>query len=418
MPLILKINLTKNKKTKMKTTQLRFNRISILLSLTALSLLPLISNAQLKVLANGNVGMGTTNPITKLNIETAGSNDGIRMTQTSTTAASLNLNASTGHQWTLFSKGTGNTGEGTNFSIYDWTTGFNRIYILGSNGNVGIGTINPGAYKLYVNGNFNVNGTATCNSGAWTSDQQFKTTIDSISEALPIINQLKPRSFYFDTTNVYGLSFSNKKQYGLIAQDVEQVLPELVTSTTKPADVDTLGNVIHPAVTYKSVNYNAFIGIMLQGIKEQNSKNDNLETKTNNQDSIITSLQNQLNALASTINSCCNDNHDNGNHNGHHKATNNQTNVELNDAQTIVLEQNVPNPFAEQTAINYSLPDNTFKAQMLFYNAQGKLIQSTELTQKGKGTLNVFASDLSSGIYTYTLVVDGKIIETKKMVKQ
>jgi hypothetical protein len=46
------------------------------------------------------------------------------------------------------------------------------------------------------------------------------------------------------------------------------------------------------------------------------------------------------------------------------------------------------------------------------------LIQSVELIQKGKGILNVFASDLSSGIYTYTLVVDGQITETKKMVKQ
>ncbi|MES2592930.1 MAG: hypothetical protein V4608_13695 [Bacteroidota bacterium] len=34
------------------------------------------------------------------------------------------------------------------------------------------------------------------------------------------------------------------------------------------------------------------------------------------------------------------------------------------------------------------------------------------------GLGNVFASDLSSGIYTYTLVVDGKVVEAKKMIKQ
>jgi len=82
------------------------------------------------------------------------------------------------------------------------------------------------------------------------------------------------------------------------------------------------------------------------------------------------------------------------------------------------LEQNVPNPFAEQTTINYFLPDNISKAQILFYNAQGKLIQSVDLNERGKGQLNVFASDLSNGIYTYTLVADGKIFETKKMLKQ
>jgi hypothetical protein len=142
-------------------------------------------------------------------------------------------------------------------------------------------------------------------------------------------------------------------------------------------------------------------------------------TKTNNQDLTNSILQDQLNQLQTAINNCCSISRSTP------SPTNNQSqlsikqiDVELTDAQTIVLEQNVPNPFAEQTTINYALPDNTVKAQILFYNAQGKLIQSTELTQKGKGTLNVFASDLSSGIYTYTLLVDGKIIETKKMVKQ
>ena len=69
-----------------------------------------------------------------------------------------------------------------------------------------------------------------------------------------IINQLKPRSFYFDTTNIYGLNFGSAKQYGFIAQDIEQVMPELVSSTTKPTDYDTLGNVVHPSITYKALN--------------------------------------------------------------------------------------------------------------------------------------------------------------------
>ncbi|MFN4233520.1 MAG: T9SS type A sorting domain-containing protein [Bacteroidia bacterium] len=64
------------------------------------------------------------------------------------------------------------------------------------------------------------------------------------------------------------------------------------------------------------------------------------------------------------------------------------------------------------------LPDNVKKAQILFYNAEGKLINSVELSQKGKGQLNVFAVDLSTGIYTYTLVIDGKAIDSKRMIKK
>ena len=69
-------------------------------------------------------------------------------------------------------------------------------------------------------------------------------------------------------------------------------------------------------------------------------------------------------------------------------------------------------------AINYNLTDDVGKAQMLFYNASGNLIQSVELTQRGQGQLNVFAENLTDGMYTYTLVVDGRIFATKKMVKQ
>jgi hypothetical protein len=40
------------------------------------------------------------------------------------------------------------------------------------------------------------------------------------------------------------------------------------------------------------------------------------------------------------------------------------------------------------------------------------------ITAKGKGQLNVYANDLTNGIYSYTLIVDGKVFDTKKMIKQ
>lgn len=82
-----------------------------------------------------------------------------------------------------------------------------------------------------------------------------------------------------------------------------------------------------------------------------------------------------------------------------------------------MLEQNVPNPFAEQTVINYSIPNGVQRAQIHFYNFKGQLINTVEVNEFGNGQLKVFGSDLSSGIYSYTLVADGEIIATKKMVK-
>ena len=67
---------------------------------------------------------------------------------------------------------------------------------------------------------------------------------------------------------------------------------------------------------------------------------------------------------------------------------------------------------------NYSFFSNDIqKAQMIFYDSGGRMIKTVDLDSRGDGQLNVFADDLSNGIYTYALFVDGKIIDTKKMVK-
>ena len=54
-------------------------------------------------------------------------------------------------------------------------------------------------------------------------------------------------------------------------------------------------------------------------------------------------------------------------------------------------------------------------ASIQFYASDGRLIQTSVLNEKGKGELTVYASDLSSGNYSYSLFVDGKKIETKRM---
>ncbi len=170
--------------------------------------------------------------------------------------------------------------------------------VLGSGANVGIGISAP-THKLDVNGSFNVNGIATCTSGAWTSsDQLFKTNIDSINNALTLINQLKPHSFYFDVANSYGLNFPSEKQYGLVAQEVLPILPELVGSTTKGAVYDTTGVIITPVVTYKTINYNAFIAILMKGIQEQQAAIQEDKNKIYQLEQLINSMQVQLDSLS------------------------------------------------------------------------------------------------------------------------
>ena len=93
------------------------------------------------------------------------------------------------------------------------------------------------------------------------------------------------------------------------------------------------------------------------------------------------------------------------------------TDVQLSNRNSIILNQNVPNPFAESTVITYSVPATVQRAQIHFYDMNGILINSVDITERGEGQLNVYGNDLSSGIYTYSLVADGKVVSTKKMMK-
>jgi hypothetical protein len=328
-----------------------------------------------------------------------------------------NLGGNTGFLTNMINVSAGNTGLRVNIANSNPSaTNFGNYITLPS----GIGITNYGIYSSvpaiannwagFFQGNLNVNGTYYQNGGVFTSDQQFKTNINDINDANSIIEQLQPREFYFDTTNSLGMNFSSEKQYGLIAQEVENILPELVGNNSIGATLDSLGNIITPAYNYKTLNYNAFIGILLQAQKESNQT-------INNQDSMINSLQEQINTLHGMITSCCNNNSNTENNSINQNPT---LDVTLSDnVPSIVLDQNVPNPFAEQTTITYTLTEGVKKAQMLFYNIEGKLIQAVELSNTfGKGQMNVFANDLSTGVYTYTLVVDGEIKGTKRMVKE
>lgn len=93
------------------------------------------------------------------------------------------------------------------------------------------------------------------------------------------------------------------------------------------------------------------------------------------------------------------------------------TQVMLSDKNTIVLDQNVPNPFAENTVISYNIPRSFNKAQILFFSYDGKIIKTIDINEPGRNSLNVFANDLSKGMYSYKLVVDGETVDAKKMIK-
>lgn len=90
-------------------------------------------------------------------------------------------------------------------------------------------------------------------------------------------------------------------------------------------------------------------------------------------------------------------------------------NIEL--ANNAVLYQNAPNPFGEGTTIKYFIPDN-MDAQIVFYDNYGNQIKIYKVAENGMGQLNVSATNLAAGVYSYSLIVNGKVVDTKKMLKE
>ena len=132
------------------------------------------------------------------------------------------------------------------------------------------------------------------------------------------------------------------------------------------------------------------------------------------QQTTIDSLMDAVETLATCVNNAnlCNTQSRANNENGEGKV------IELENLNAIILDQNLPNPFAEKTSINYVIPTDVKEAQLLFYDMNGRIIKQVDITERGEGKLTVYGENLQNGVYTYSLIADGKLIATKKMVKQ
>jgi len=246
-------------------------------------------------------------------------------------------------------------------------------------------------YRLYVKGmpggrSAYFNGDAYCTGLFISSDANIKTSINNIDPetASDIIDNLEPKTYYFDTIANSRLNLPSGLQYGLLAQEVERILPSLVENQTAPSTKDSNLNVIEPEFNFKSINYIALVPILLQELKTQKE---------------------MIRQLQETVEGCCNNN-----------SNSSGTKVRLSSESSIVLNQNDPNPFAEETQITFTIPIEIKDAKIIFINNTGRILQTVIINERGNGKINVFAENLSSGIYSYTLIADGKVIDSKKMV--
>jgi len=175
---------------------------------------------------------------------------------------------------------------GTNYGVYGRTnssTGYAGYFVGGRNyfeGNVVIGTISPSSYKLYVNGN----AYKTLGGTTWAtpSDVRLKDIHGDYEYGLSQICKLNPVRFKYKDDNQLGLE-CGKELVGLVAQEVQKVVPEAV------AEADN---------GYLCLNADPIIWGMVNAIKELKAENHELKRQLKVE---TQSLKQRLEVLESSI---------------------------------------------------------------------------------------------------------------------
>ncbi|HTE29485.1 MAG TPA: tail fiber domain-containing protein, partial [Chryseolinea sp.] len=81
-----------------------------------------------------------------------------------------------------------------------------------------------------------------------------------------------------------------------------------------------------------------------------------------------------------------------------------------------ILSQNTPNPFSRDTEIKISLPETTRQASLIIYTLEGKQLKVIPIRDRGNTAVTIPGNEMSHGMYLYTLIVDGRPVDTKRMI--
>lgn len=147
------------------------------------------------------------------------------------------------------------------------------------------------------------------------------------------------------------------KDIGFLAQDVETIIPEAVMT-------DDEGK--------KLINYTAVIPYLVEAIKDLQGQIERLESEKGNNLSV--------------------------------------------EEPTAVLFQNTPNPSHGTTTIPVEISQYATSAFIQICNLHGVQVKKVNIAEKGKSKVQINTSDMKAGIYMYSLIVDNKLISSKRMI--
>lgn len=279
-------------------------------------------------------------------------------------------------------------------------------------GRIGIGTIYPNPeYKCHVAGNLLCtsypanpfyelklkvgNGWPGCEIGAssdilafWTSnlgytsvrasdftvmsDSTVKKNILPIRQPLSRLMEIRPVHYSIEDNKINATTgeiiVQDKQNFGFLSQQIRDLFPE-----AKLTAKDHNGHVL--------LDYNQILPIAVASIQTQQKMIDSLKIE-------MESLKKQLNSNNSTTLSSRN-----------------------------VLNQNSPNPFNESTEIIFSIEEQNFRnASIVIFDLNGLLIKNYTIQNSGDGSIKINGNELKAGMYIYTLIVNQREVDSKRMI--
>lgn len=233
-------------------------------------------------------------------------------------------------------------------------------------------------YAGYFSGDVKATGTIYASSFNTGSDYRLKTNINSLSgkKTLDNVSQMNVVSYNLKqrevllTDSTTALLYPEdspllaNEHFGLIAQELKELYPNLVTEGTDG---------------YLSINYIEIIPLLIQSIQELKSDLDEMkQAKSPLRDNF---------------------------------TGNEQYPIDVN-----ALYQNNPNPFTERTSIKCFVSSDVISAVLYIYDMNGRQIDSYTIPSRGATEVIIQGGSLDAGIYIYSLITDGQVIDTKRMI--
>ena len=271
--------------------------------------------------------------------------------------------------------------------------GSNKLHIANSASNtliygdfdggmVGINTSSP-SEALHVDGNVLASGSYI------TSDKRFKEDINVLDSPMDRLSKVEGVSYTLKSTltsRIASNKQSKNRRFGFIAQDLKEVFPDMVVEGENG---------------YLAVNYDAMIPVLVEALKELKKENYELEEAIAERDQYLNLLNSRLHAVESRLDM-----------EGSEK--NNFSGPSL--SPTNGLGAIYPNPSSELIHIPYTLLPSASSAVLNVKSLNGKEVLSKALHIQLQGVEQISIKNLASGTYVCVLSVNGKIVDTAKIL--